>query len=793
MTSPVDTHASFVSHIGDDNGTVVERPLVEHLRDVASVAAAFASPFDAALWARTAGLWHDLGKYQARWQTYLRASHRQRAEDPHQTEVKPARPDRPNHALAGAQFAEAQLPPPCGRLLAYVISGHHAGLPDFSSADGANASLSARLDAARNDPIRNELARAMESVAAAQYVMPEEILAVPSLGLDRKRMASAQQGSELAMSLWVRMLFSCLVDADFLDAERFLDPARAASRPAPPSPQTLLPIFSQHMAQMAAGAPDTAVNRARAEVLAACRNKAALPPGVFSLTVPTGGGKTLASLAFALEHAVVHNKARVIYAIPYTSIIEQTAGIFQSIFADQHDALIEHHSTLNPAVETQTSKLAAENWDAPLIVTTNVQLFESLFAAKTSRCRKLHNLSNSVLVLDEAQLLPLGYLKPVVQTLQLLAAHYGVTVLLCTATQPSLKDQRNAFGNSIFQGIGSVQEIVDHPAELYQQLQRVEVQLPARGAPKLDWPELAEQIMAHRAALAIVNTRNDAKALWKAIGRDGGAVHLSARMCPAHRAQVIERIKQHLKELRSGECSEPLRVVSTSLVEAGVDFDFPVVFRSFAGLDSIAQAAGRCNREGRLSEKGKVVVFTPTVERGMGSMADARNVTRGLLDAGRITDPLAPESFELYFAQLRESVARNHGGKGLDEKDLLGLLKPQGRDCSISFRTAAEACRLIEDTGQAVVVRWGADAEQLAKVEVALASLAKKPAEKWPYRVLQRHSINVPQYEFERMEKHNLLEVIGGLFVVREGWYDDDLGLRDVDDGMTAERLVVDV
>ena len=790
MTTDDDSEQAFVSHVRGAQGQLVERPLEAHLRDVARAASEFAQPFAGQAWAQTAGLWHDLGKYQRRWQVYLRESHRQRSEDPHQVELRQPRPDRPNHALAGAQYAEEKLPQG-GRLLAYVIAGHHAGLPDYSEADGANASLHARLDAASSDPLRNELARALESVSAAGVLIPQDILAVPVLQPDLARMGVNEKDAELALSLWLRMLFSCLVDADYLDAERFLDPERSSERRSSTPLADLLPIFNAHMDTVTEGAPSTTVNTARAEVLVACREKAPQPSGLFSLTVPTGGGKTLASLAFALEHAVRHGKRRVIYAIPYTSIIEQTAGIFRDIFSSLDHAVIEHHSTLDPSRETQTSKLAAENWDAPLIVTTNVQLFESLFAAKTSRCRKLHNLTNSVLVLDEAQLLPLGYLKPVVQTLKLLAQHYGVTVVLCTATQPTLKDQRNAFGHSVFQGIGPVQEIVDDPAALYARLQRVEVALPTRDTPALDWPELAKQMLSHQAVLAIVNTRNDAKALWKALGcREGGAVHLSARMCPAHRAQVIAQIKHQLEALTDGVRDVPLRVVSTSLVEAGVDFDFPVVFRSFAGLDSIAQAAGRCNREGRLPARGKVIVFTPTEERGKGSMADARKVTRGLLDAGLISDPLAPTSFEHYFTQLRETVARNHGGKGLDEKDLLGLLKPKGRDCSIAFRSAAEACRLIEDAGQAVVVRWGADEEQRNSVQAALGSLEKDPSKKWPYRALQRHTVNVPQYEFERMQQQDLLEVKAGLFVVREGWYHDELGLRDADDGMDAVGLV---
>ena len=777
---------SFYSHLKPSGDA---RRLQEHLISVGNAAAERATAFNAQDWARTAVFWHDLGKYQARWQKYLAE---QVAQDTHQSELMPATHDRPNHALAGAQYAEQHLKDKGGRLLAYVIAGHHAGLPDWSEADGGNGSLHARLDAPLHDASRDELARALESVANSNNHIPEGILFVPYLKLDVERMAFGKPGHELALSLWLRMLFSCLVDADFLDAETFLNPIQFAKRPRSLAAAELLPVFDAYMALKTNGATASKVNTARTQVLTACRTAAQENSGVFSLTVPTGGGKTLASLAFALEHARAHGKRRIIYAIPYTSIIEQTADEFRRIFSTTPDVVIEHHSNLDPDKETQTSKLAAENWDAPLIITTNVQLFESLFAAKTSRCRKLHNIANSVLVLDEAQLLPLGYLKPVVQTLKLLAEHYGVTVLLCTATQPNLAAQQNAFGHRWFEGIGSAREIIAEPPKLYAELERVQVHLPKRDDPVLNWPSLAERMCEHPAALAIVNTRGDAKELCKAIGKVRGAVHLSARMCAEHRATVIGRIKQHLNDLSEGRTQEPLRVVSTTLIEAGVDLDFPVVFRSMAGLDSIAQAAGRCNREGRMGTLGQVHVFTPEVERGRGTMKDARSITRGLLDAGRIANALAPESFALYSGQLLESVSRNANGRGLDEKGLLDLLKPKGgKECSIAFRSAAEACRLIEDGGQSIIVRWGANDEQRAKVEQALSALSKDATQKWAYRTLQRYSVSVPQREFEQMERDNKLEVIGGLFVLREGWYDQDTGLRETDEGMTAASSVI--
>lgn len=369
-------------------------------------------------------------------------------------------------------------------------------------------------------------------------------------------------GSGEGAHLWLRMLFSSLVDADFLDTEAFMSPDKAEARVQDVSLSQLLERLDTHMDNTFVRVDQTKVNCVRADVLQQCRDKAALAPGLFSLTVPTGGGKTLASMAFALNHAQAHGKRRVIYAIPYTSIIEQTASIYREIFGD---AVIEHHSSLDPDRETTKSRLATENWDAPVIVTTNVQLFESLFAAKTSRCHKLHNLIDSVIVLDEAQTLPPELLQPCLDVLNLLAKHYGVTVVLCTATQPALTEVAS-FGREL-RGLETVREIIDEPQALFDTLKRVSVDLPADCHTREDWDAIAEKVGAGgTAALAIVNTRNDCRELWQRLNRlEGDAIHLSAAMCGAHRAQCIADIRQRLKDdelvrvcsaVRSPTCSD---------------------------------------------------------------------------------------------------------------------------------------------------------------------------------------------------------------------------------------------
>ena len=463
-----DRSPAKLAHVRQDkHGNWYEHHLEEHLRAVGEMAAGYASTFDASCWARLAGVWHDLGKYSTEFQRYIRSASGYERGEAH---IEGA-PGKVNHSTAGASHACDRLGPQ-GRPLAYLIAGHHAGLPDWYGDQNAAASLSNRLSDRRHVD------------ALAWKAIPEDILQ-PNL-----HPVGKIPGGPEGAHLWLRMLFSCLVDADFLDTEAFMNPDQAASRGGNESLDALLRRFDAHMARFD-GASPTAVNRVRAKVLRQCRERASFAPGIFTLTVPTGGGKTLASTAFALNHAIHHCKRRVIYAIPYTSIIEQTAEIYREVFGDN---VIEHHSALDPDKETAKGRLAAENWDAPLVVTTNVQLFESLFAARTSRCRKLHNLVESVIVLDEAQLLPPELLQPVLDVMNLLVTQYGVTLVLCTATQPAL-ERVKSFGREL-RGLVGVREIMNDPDALYAALDRVKVVLPADLHAHRSWDEIAREVSA---------------------------------------------------------------------------------------------------------------------------------------------------------------------------------------------------------------------------------------------------------------------------------------------------------
>ena len=722
--------STFLAHVRQNNsGQWLPHLLDDHLRGVAALAEGFAAAFDAGDWAKLAGLWHDLGKYRPAFQRYIRGA------SGYDAHIEA--PGKVDHSTTGALHAMERMKG-LGRILAYLIAGHHAGLPDWQSAEAPASSLAYRLK--QTDLLTEALAQSP----------PADILnaPLPTSNPDRRDHA-----------LWIRLLFSCLVDADFLDTEQFMAPEKFGLRGQYPPLAELEPRFEAYMAALAAQADDTPVNRMRAVVLDRCRNAAEQTPGLFSLTVPTGGGKTLASLAFALRHARRHGKRRILYVIPYTSIIEQTADVFRSVFGE--DAVLEHHSNLDSEQETPRSRLACENWDASLIVTTNVQFFESLFAARPSRTRKLHNILDSVVILDEAQLLPPDFLTPVLGAIRELSRHYGISFVLCTATQPALASQRGF--DWWFDGLGDVREIVGDTAavgELHEQLRRVEVALPADLRAPISWEALAADLEAHPRALCIVDRRDDARLLHGLL--PAGTVHLSGLMCGQHRAEAIAAIKQRLA------AGEPLRVVSTQLVEAGVDLDFPVVYRALAGLDSIAQAAGRCNREGRLANLGRVVVFVPPTEPPKGHLRQARDAGRQLL-LRRPPDPLAPELVNEYF----QSLYWRKGAERLDCKEIMTLLKNNNR-FEFSFRTAAERFQLIPETQTPVIVRYGDSERLLARLARAGDDLDRKTL-----RQLQRYVVNIPRRIHQRLLTDGAIEERRpGVYVQVAPLYDPEIGLR---------------
>jgi CRISPR-associated endonuclease/helicase Cas3 len=759
--------------------------LVEHLRAVAATATQFA-PSGAGEWAHLAGLWHDLGKFRPGFQSYVRQDR-----DAH-VEGRPVVTRKKTHSAAGALHALHSLEAEHGTsgrrlgwLLAQLIASHHHGLYD-------HAALQNRLLGTGAEDSRDEWTEAAEACRLAH----PELLSLPA-DFDPLRalqalpgLASGSAGGEqeqMAVSFALRMLFSGLVDADFLDTEAYFDRSRSSSRGGFPPLAKYRERLDAHLDDLARrvreeGRGEDAVMRARASVLADCRRAARWPPGVFALQVPTGGGKTLASLAFALAHADTHRLDRVIVAIPYTSIVEQTADVLAGIFG--RDALVEHHSQADAADDdarsTARSRLACENWDAPLVVTTNVQLLESLFAAKTSRCRKLHRLQRSVIVLDEAQTLPPPFLAPTLAALRLLATHYRVSIVSCTATQPVLTDlprfdPRQSL-RGLTRGAARPHDIVPDTDPLYATLQRVRLRWPDDLRTAAAPGEIASAIAGHPAVLAIVNTRADASEVLAAVDAaapDGQrTLHLSAAMCGQHRADVIAQIRARLRERARGD-ETPLRVVSTQLVEAGVDVDFPVVFRALAGLDSIAQAAGRCNREGRLGRGGgRVEVFVRPVPRALGALSRAVDATRAVLGDER-PESLPPALFQRYFAHW-------YGLFGsLDEREVTAMLRTNAQ-LAFQFESAARAYRLVDDENQcSVVVPYAPASGDTAARDAALAALERGEPERWQLRALQRYVVQAPQRDVMRwLARGDVAEPSPGWFVLRDApRYDPRRGL----------------
>ncbi len=736
---------NVAAHIDQNNPSNIH-DLEDHLRAVAQQAGKFAEPFGNGDWAYLAGLWHDLGKYHPEFQEYIYQDFEAHLED-HKTEIGKG---RVNHSSAGALHAMTSLGER-GRILAYLIAGHHTGLLDwYGTEDTGKRPLQNRLEEEKEKDRLNEI---------KNLILPPDLLDRP---VPSSRPPSANS-TDLSHSLWVRMLFSCLVDADFLDTENFMNPQKTRARLEEFS---TLPELQEKLNGhfVAMKKEETDLNRIRADILSQCRAKANEREGFFSLSVPTGGGKTLSSMAFALDHAIKYKKSRIIYVIPYTSIIEQNAKVFKNILGEEN--VIEHHSNFDNGDENSRSRLATENWEAPIVVTTNVQFFESLFAARTSRVRKLHNIVNSVVILDEAQLLPVEFLVPTLKALEQLVCSYRTSVVFCTATQPSLT-RSSSVKVLRKHGLQNVLEIINNPNALAEQLERVTIHPPADWEVPREWEDIAAEMQTHTRVLCIVNRRDDARDLYKIMKQNkDGLYHLSALMCPAHRSRVITEIKERLKDK-----TLPTRVISTQLIEAGVDVDFPVVYRSLAGLDSIAQAAGRCNREGTLGSKGgKVFIFIPPKPAPMGILRKSADAGKEILRAAYKNGgtSITLDMFTRFFDMFYENV------NSLNAHNILDDLK--SNEFKFEFQAAARKYKLIDETlGMPVVVLYG---PEYKRIKEYIDMLIAKPYERWILRKLQRYTITIPKSWHARLLKsEDIEEVITGIFMQKNiTSYDNNLG-----------------
>ncbi|PJK29230.1 CRISPR-associated endonuclease Cas3'' [Minwuia thermotolerans] len=635
--------------------------LADHLSSTSRHAENFARHFapDAAA---VAGLLHDLGKYSPAFQARLRGD-----------------PKRVDHSTAGAIEA-MRLYGPLGKLIAYAVAGHHAGLANGAGHEGERRPLVDRL---------------ADTPPPLDKTWQSEIGLPPGLGEPELATRSADRAG-FQFAFLTRMLFSALVDADYLDTEAYYAriEGREHVRGGYPSLAPLREALDAELAQLSVEGP---VNELRQRVLAHVRGQAAGKPGLFSLTVPTGGGKTLTSLAFALDHALANGLERIVYVAPFTSIIEQTARVFRtSLGALGEAAVLEHHSAfedekIGGREAADKLRLAMENWDAPVVVTTAVQFFESLFADRPSRCRKLHNLAGAVIVLDETQTLPLAHLRPCVAAIDELALNYRSSVVLCTATQPALNESDDP-ARSFAGGLRGVRELVPDPPALHTSLRRVTV----RMAGQLDDEALAEQLLAREQVLCIVNNRAHARAVFERLRGEPGARHLTTLMYPRHRARILREVRADLTAGR------PCRLVATSLIEAGVDVDFPAVFRAEAGIDSIAQAAGRCNREGRRHRTDSIVtVFRPVGWNPPPELARFAEVAAEVLRRHK-ADPLGPDAIDDYFRQLY--WLRELAGSGLDTARIIARCDTGARSLDFPFESIAKEFRIIESAMQPLIV-----------------------------------------------------------------------------------------
>ena len=717
----------FISHLYCDDEWHLQSNS-QHSTGVAELAAHFASEFGLYDWGRFLGLLHDRGKETTAFQAYIK---RNSGYDP------TARYEgNKDHSYIGANIAHKH---PFDKKLYWLsnpIAGHHGGLYNV-------------------DELETLLNR--EVPKGVSQCLPDINLPLPKWNLEYS------DSSHI-----VRMLFSCLVDADWLDTERFMNPAQSNMRRNFSTLPELHDRLMQYLEKFSK-LPQSDVNKIRNDVQKKCKETAEIAPGFFQLTVPTGGGKTIASIIWALNHAIAHNKKRIIIAIPYTSIIVQTAAILRKIFGNHN--IVEHHSVLNEADADESTLLACENWDAPIIITTNVQLFESIFSNRRSACRKLHSLSNSVVILDEVQTLPSPFLQPIVSAMKTYRKLFGTSFLFCTASQPILDGDHKGSNNALFKGIDptEIHSIIPLSDNLHDKLRRVEIKFDTDSS---DYDSLAERLMEHNRVLCIVNTRIHALQLFHHLSQkdDVPTFHLSRSMCADHILQTINEIKEIL-----ADPDKSIRVVSTQLIEAGVDIDFPVVFRQLAGLDSILQAAGRCNREGKEIDKGLTTVFDFKNDKKYGAIRNGADTMKDLISLFPDSDWLSPVTMQLFYEKLYRRTP------DFDKEGIENMLKHPDY---CQFEEAAKKFSLINEVGKNIIVNFG-EANRL------IEELRLKGPSRSLTRRLGRFSVNIPTRLFNELERAGLIEqpYPGFFFIPTSSQYDSSTGLRS--DNQFIEELFI--
>lgn len=658
------------------------QPLKEHLENVADLAGEFSNAFGERD-GRLCGLYHDIGKYSEAFQRRLAGS-----------------TERVDHSTAGALLMFEHKNGPA----AMCIAGHHAGLADLGTKNDLADTFMARINHARRE--------GLEDCSAWRSEIPETI---PS-GYENR--------SGIGNYFYTKMLFSALTDADWLDTEAYY-----LNRPSERTSCDLKELANQldHYVK-AWGPPTNAINRRRCRIRESAIKHAADQTGLFSMTVPTGGGKTLASMAFALHHAAEHGLKRIIYVIPYCSILEQTQTVFEGIFGK--NVITAHYSGADfdrPESNADTRAFSTENWEAPIILTTAVQFFESLFSNKPGKNRKLHNIVQSVIVFDEAQMLPVPFLKPCLAGICQLVERYGCSAVLCTATQPAIEPILKKFLPNVH-----IQELCPEPENMYQAFRRVTYM----DDGELSDEALVEQLVQRKQVLCVVNSRRQAQALYQALGTDEGNYHLSTMMIPFDRKRILREIRTRLRD------GQPCRVISTSLIEAGVDVDFPEVYRALAGLDSIIQSGGRCNREGKRPCEDSLVHIFRTEAKAPRMLE--QNISAAMRTLRRFEQADSPAAIWDYFQFLLYGLKDENQ---LDKEEIIPCAE------RLMFQTIADRFHLIDGAGYTVYIPIGegaALAEKLRRGELSRGLMLQ----------LGQYSVSVYRRYFEDLKRTGALEII---------------------------------
>ena len=708
----------YIAHRTDDGR---EQTIREHSCAVGELACGFADAFGAGKLARTVGNSHDVGKYSDAFQRRINGANIQT-----------------DHSTAGGQLLYSKNQNTLGMIAAYCVMGHHGGLPNGGS----------ECDGNDEPTLHGRLKRQIEDYSAFSAELQKGELAPPSMKIS----------DIFGAHFFTRFLFSSLVDADYLDTERFFDEKTSAVRSGflPEEKSAIEELYArlckyierflnpqEHVSE---------INARRTLLLKNCLSAAEEKPGLFTLTAPTGSGKTISSLSFALAHALKNGLRRIIYVVPYNTIIEQNAKVFEDILGVEN--VLQHHSNINydrddDCDENERKRFATENWDYPLIVTSSVQFFESIFGAKPSKCRKLHNIAGSVLIFDEAQMIPQPYLRPCVRAIRELVANYNCSAVLATATQSVLDEFFNPM---------PLKEIVENPSNMYEFFRRTKIkQLEA----SLTRDELVSRLEKHEQALCIVNTRKQAQMIFSAL-KSEGVFHLSTTMYPKHRSRVLKEIRDRLKN------GLTCRVVSTSLVEAGVDLDFPVVYREKSGLDSIVQAAGRCNREGERSlNESYVYVFSLLEHLPPKSMQAPIGAFEQIADLFA-EDLSSLDAVRSYFEQL----FYNKGEDALDAKGILNSIQHGNSSFSIPFRDIADKLRMIEDDTTTVLVLSGAP-----ELETRLRRNGERS--RALFRETAQYGVSLRKYEIKTLETIGAIEKLDdAVFLLNPIYYNENYGVE---------------